>query len=39
MSSSTPPNTGTLAPHTPLRPPAGVTGTRASSHSASTCET
>ena len=27
-SSSTPPNTGTLAPHTPLRPAAAVTGTR-----------
>ncbi len=30
MSSSTPPWTGTLAPHTPLRPAAAVTGTRAS---------
>ena len=29
-SSTTPPCTGTLAPHTPLRPPAAVTGTRAS---------
>ena len=29
-SSSTPPYTGTLAPHTPLRPAAAVTGTRAS---------
>ena len=35
-SSSTPPNTGTLAPHTPLRPAAAVTGTRASLHSRST---
>ena len=29
-SSTTPPCTGTLAPHTPLRPAATVTGTRAS---------
>ena len=28
-SSTTPPKTGTDAPHTPLRPPAAVTGTRA----------
>ena len=28
ISSNTPPNAGTLAPHTPLRPPAAVTGTR-----------
>ena len=38
-SSSTPPNTGTLAPHTPLRPAAAVTGTRASLHSRSTAAT
>ncbi len=41
-SSSTPPNTGTLAPHTPLRPAAAVTGMRASSQSritACTCVT
>src|SRR5438874_7182127 len=35
-SSTTPPCNGTLAPQTPLRPAAGVTGTRASSHTAST---
>ncbi len=28
MSSTTPPNSGTLAPHTPLRPAAVVTGHR-----------
>ena len=35
-SRTTPPWSGTEAPHTPLRPPAAVTGTRASWHSAST---
>ena len=35
-SSTTPPNTGTLAPHTPLRPPAAVTGTPASWQTRST---
>ena len=35
VSSTTPPNTGTDAPHTPLRPPAAVTGIRASLHSRS----
>ena len=30
VSSTTPPNSGTEAPHTPLRPPAAVTGTCAS---------
>ena len=38
-SSSTPPNTGTLAPHTPLRPAAAVTGTREPLHTASTSAT
>ena len=38
-SRATPPNSGTEAPHTPLRPPAGVTGTRAPSHRASTAAT
>ena len=33
-SSTTPPNTGTDAPHTPLRPPAAVSGTRASAQTA-----
>ncbi len=35
-SSTTPPCTGTEAPHTPLRPAAAVTGTRASLQTAST---
>ena len=34
-----PPWSGTDAPHTPLRPPAAVTGTWASSHTASTAAT
>ena len=34
MSSTTPPKTGIDAPHTPLRPPAAVTGTPASWQSA-----
>jgi hypothetical protein len=38
-SRTTPPWTGTDAPHTPLRPAAAVTGTRASWHSARTAAT
>ena len=38
-SSTTPPCTGTLAPQTPLRPAAGVTGTFAALHAASTAAT
>ena len=38
-SRATPPNRGTDAPHTPLRPPAGVTGTRAWWQRASTAAT
>ncbi len=38
-SSTTPPCSGTLAPHTPLRPAAAVTGTPASSHTRSTSAT
>ena len=38
-SRATPPNSGTDAPHTPLRPPAGVTGTRAWSQRARTAAT
>ena len=38
-SRSTPPKTGTLAPHTPLRPAAAVTGIRASLQSRSTAWT
>ena len=38
-SRATPPNRGMEAPHTPLRPPAAVTGTRASWQRARTAET
>ena len=38
-SSTAPPCNGTLAPQTPLRPAAAVTGTRASLHTASTPDT